>query len=308
MKQFTQLSDVADPMALVEKVLSVKGTQDLTTGHGKNLTMLFFNPSLRTRMSTQKAAYNLGMSVSALDAGQGWKLETVPRAIMNGDAQEHICDAIRVMSRYTDILAVRSFPGLQNKEEDYSELIMNAVIENSSVPVISLESATRHPLQSLTDMATILETGIKRPKIAVTWAPHPKCLPQAVVNSFLEWSSVLDADVWLAHPPGYELDNQFSQHATVTYNQQEALEDADFVYCKNWSTVSPYGQRLEGLDHWTVDSAKMGLTKQGKFMHCLPVRRNVVVMDDVLDQSVVYEQAANRVWAAQAVLLELLKA
>ena len=308
MKQFTSVADVPNVPGLIEDVLRIKGTQDHSIGKHKNLTMLFFNPSLRTRMSTQKAAQNLGMSVSVLDSGQGWKLETVPGAIMNGDAQEHICDAIKVMSSYTDVLAVRSFPALTDKEADYNETILSAVIANSQVPVLSLESATRHPLQSLTDMATIVESGVRKPKIAVTWAPHPKCLPQAVVNSFLEWSAFLDADVWLAHPPGYELDDVFTQHATVTHNQLEALEDADFVYCKNWSSVTHYGQRLEGFDNWTVDTAKMSRTKQGKFMHCLPIRRNVVATDAVIDPSIVYEQAANRVWAAQAVLQQLLKA
>lgn len=307
MKQFTCVEDVPDVPALIEKVLSIKGMKNPSFATGKNLSMLFFNPSLRTRMSTQAAAYNLGMTVSALDADQGWKLELQPGAVMNGEAQEHICDAIRVLSSYTDILAVRSFPLLQNKQEDYGEQILNAFLEYSKVPVLSLESATRHPLQSLTDLTTIVESGIRRPKIAVTWAPHPKTLPQAVVNSFLEWIPFIDAEVVLAHPVGYELDETFAKGVAVTNNQEEALEGADFVYTKNWSSVIHYGQRLPGNEDWTVTSEKMGLTREGKFMHCLPVRRNVVATDEVIDQSVVYDQAANRVWAAQAVLMDLLR-
>lgn len=306
MKQFTSLADVPDPIGLIEKALAMKGKQLLDFGKGKNLSMLFFNPSLRTRMSTQTAAYNLGMSVSVLEANQAWKLETEEGAIMNGDAQEHIKDAIRVMSLYTDILAVRAFPSLLNKADDYNETLLNACIRYSEKPVISLESATRHPLQSLTDMMTIRELGIERPKIAVTWAPHPKCLPQAVVNSFLEWSQVLEAEVVLAHPPGYELDAHFTKGVHVTHNQAEALKGADVVYVKNWSSVSHYGLRLEGFENWTVTEEKMRPTNHGKFMHCLPVRRNVVATDTVIDNGIVYQQAANRVWAAQAVLAELL--
>lgn len=306
MKQFTSVADVVDVPQLIESVRSMKGTQQLDFAKGKNLAMLFFNPSLRTRMSTQAAAYNLGMSVSMLDAQQGWKLETEPGAIMNADAQEHLQDVIRVMSGYTDILAIRSFANLQNKQDDYAETLLNACIRYSDKPVISLESATRHPLQSLTDMVTIAELGIKKPKIAVTWAPHPKALPQAVVNSFLEWTPFLEADVWLTHPAGYELDEQFSKHAQITQNQEEALEDADIVYCKNWSSVTHYGQRLEGNDHWTVDFKKMQLTNNAHFMHCLPIRRNVVATDEVIDTSIVYRQAQNRIWAAQTVLHQLL--
>lgn len=306
MKQFTKVADVPDVPGLIAKALALKGKKQLDFAVGKSLAMLFFNPSLRTRMSTQQAAYNLGMSVSVLEANQAWKLEYEPGAIMDGDAQEHVKDAIKVLSSYTDILAVRSFPGLVNREDDYNEKIMQACIEFSDKPILSLESATRHPLQSLTDMMTITESGIKKPKIAVTWAPHPKCLPQAVVNSFLEWSQFLDADVWLAHPEGYELAPEFVQGVNVTNNQAEALADADFVYTKNWSSYTHYGQKLDVAENWTVTAEKMALTKQGKFMHCLPVRRNVVAMDEVIDNSIVYEQAANRLWAAQAVIKELL--
>lgn len=306
MKQFTSVADVVDVPQLIESVRSMKGTQQLDFAQGKNLAMLFFNPSLRTRMSTQAAAYNLGMTVSTVDAHQGWKLETEPGAIMNGDAQEHLQDAIRVMSGYTDVLAIRSFAGLQNKHDDYAETLLNACIQYSDKPVISLESAIRHPLQSLTDMVTIAELRIKKPKIAVTWAPHPKALPQAVVNSFLEWTPFLEADVWLTHPEGYELDEQFAKHAHITHNQQEALEDADIVYCKNWSSVTSYGQRIDGNDHWTIDAQKMAFTNNARFMHCLPIRRNVVASDDVIDNSIVYQQAQNRIWAAQTVLHQLL--
>ncbi|MBI3238128.1 MAG: acetylornithine carbamoyltransferase [Flavobacteriia bacterium] len=306
MKQFTSVTDVIDVPQLIEAVRSMKGTQQLDFAKGKNLAMLFFNPSLRTRMSTQAAAYNLGMTVSTLDAHQGWKLETEPGAIMNSDAQEHLQDAIRVMSSYTDILAIRSFANLQHQQDDYAETLLNACIEYSDKPVISLESAIRHPLQSLTDMVTIAELGIKKPKIAVTWAPHPKALPQAVVNSFLEWTPFLEADVWLAHPEGYELDAHFSKHAHVTHNQHEALQNADIVYCKNWSSVIHYGQRLEGNDHWTIDAQKMTFTNNAHFMHCLPIRRNVIATDDVINDSIVYRQAENRIWSAQTVLQQLL--
>jgi N-succinyl-L-ornithine transcarbamylase len=306
MKQFTSVADVVDVPQLIESVRSMKGTQQLDFAQGKNLAMLFFNPSIRTRMSTQAAAYNLGMTVSTLDAHQGWKLETEPGAIMNGDAQEHLQDAIRVMSSYTDVLAIRSFAGLQNKHDDYAEKMLNACIQYSDKPVISLESAIRHPLQSLTDMVTIAELRIKKPKIAVTWAPHPKALPQAVVNSFLEWTPFLEADVWLTHPERYELDEQFAKHANITHNQQEALEDADIVYCKNWSSVTNYGHCMDGNDHWTIDAQKIAFTNNARFMHCLPIRRNVVAMDDVIDTSIVYQQAENRIWAAQTVLHQLL--
>lgn len=307
MKQFTSVHDVPDVPELIAKALALKGKQQLDFATGKNLAMLFFNPSLRTRMSTQAAAYNLGMTVSCLDANQGWKLELEQGAIMDGDAQENIQDAIRVMSSYTDILAVRSFANLTNQADDYAEKILNLCIQHSSKPVISLESATLHPLQSLTDMITIQELNIKRPKIVVTWAPHPKRLPQAVVNSFLQWSEFIDADVVLAHPVGYELDNQFTKNCRVTHNQLEALEDADIVYCKNWSSYNEYGKRPEVTENWTVTPEKMKRTKHGKFMHCLPVRRNVVVTDAVLDESIIYQQAANRIWAAQAALTEILK-
>lgn len=306
MKQFTCAGDVGDVGALIEKVMQIKGSRNPRFGEGKNLAMLFFNPSLRTRMSTQKAAYNLGMSVTAMDASQSWKMELEPGAIMNGEAQEHIRDAVRVMSEYTDILAVRSFPDLVDKETDYQEQILRAFLTYSAVPVLSLESTTRHPLQSLADVVTIAESGLKRPKIAVSWAPHPKSLPQAVVNSFLEWSTFLDAEVVLAHPEGYEPDPVFTQGIRVTHNQDEALHGADFVYVKNWSSVTHYGQRLPGNDDWMITAEKMRHTRDGRFMHCLPVRRNVVVTDEVLDASIVYAQAANRVWATQAVLMELL--
>lgn len=307
MKQFTSVADVPDVEALITKALTIKGKQLPDFAKGKNLSMLFFNPSLRTRMSTQAAANNLGMNVSVLDAGQGWKLELEEGAVMDGDTQEHIKDAIRVLSSYSDVLAVRAFPGLSSRDDDYSEKILNQCIRYSNKPVLSLESATRHPLQSLADVMTIHEQGIKKPKIAVTWAPHPKKIPHCVVNSFLEWSAFLDADVWLAHPEGYELAPEFVSHTTVTNNQAEALADADFVYCKNWSSYTDYGNKLPVEGNWTVDQVKMDLTNKGRIMHCLPVRRNVEATDEVLDNGLIYKQAENRLWAAQAVLMELLK-
>ncbi|HAA16444.1 MAG TPA: N-acetylornithine carbamoyltransferase [Cytophagales bacterium] len=309
MDNFTALADVSDPSKLLAAAAECKAQPwSPEVGTGKTIGMLFFNPSLRTRMSTQKAAANLGMNTIVMNASSdGWVLEMEDGSVMDGAAQEHIKDAVHVMSQYCDVLAVRTFATLSDREADYQEAILSQFLRHAEVPVVSLESAIRHPLQSLADMLTIQEKGIKKPKIAVSWAPHPRALPQAVTNSFLEWSQLLDAEVVLTHPEGYDLHPEFAQHADkVTHDQEEAMAGADFVYVKNWSPYQQYGQVLPVDKNWTITEEKMGLTKQGNFMHCLPLRRNVVASDAVVDASVVYEQAKNRIFSAQAVLKTLL--
>ncbi|MEX2335914.1 MAG: N-acetylornithine carbamoyltransferase [Fulvivirga sp.] len=309
MKQFLSVSDPEDPGSLVKKALAIKNNPFRNQiGKNKTLGLIFFNPSLRTRMSTQKAAFNLGMNVMVMNVDKdGWKIEFEDGAVMNGDSQEHIKDAARVMSQYVDILGVRTFPFLQDREEDYKESIITQFVQHSEVPVVSLESATRHPLQSLADLITIEELGIKRPKVVLSWAPHPRILPQAVSNSFLEWIKTTNAEVTLACPKGYELADEFINGIKVNNNQQDAFKDADVIYAKNWSSYKHYGQSLEVADDWTITTEKMDLTNRGRFMHCLPIRRNVVAADEVIDNSIVYQQAKNREYAAQVVLQEILE-
>ncbi|MFH5833255.1 N-acetylornithine carbamoyltransferase [Halalkalibaculum sp. DA384] len=310
MNKFTQVSDVEDVSALITEAIRLKADPFLSDiGSQKTLAMIFLNPSLRTRMSTQKAAQNLGMNTIVMNMGKdGWALEFEDGVVMDGNTVEHIKDAAQVISQYCDILAIRSFAKFEDRKEDYNEQVLNQLIEHASVPVVSMESATRHPLQSLADLVTIAETGIKKPKIAVTWAPHPKPLPHAVVNSFLEWIQTTEADVTLTHPKGYELDEEFSGGVEVNYDQEEALRDADFVYTKSWASYTQYGQRPPVEGNWTVTAEKMNLTNNGRFMHCLPIRRNVVAEDTVIDNSIVYEQARNRVCSCQAVLKNILEA
>lgn len=310
MKQFTQVSDVDDVHGLIKEAIRLKAEPFRSDiGKQKTLAMIFLNPSLRTRMSTQKAAANLGMETIVMNIDkEGWKLEFRDGSVMDGDAAEHVRDAAAVISQYCDILSFRSFAGLKNREEDYSELILNQLIEHATVPLVSMESATRHPLQSLADLVTIAETGIRKPKVAVTWAPHPKPLPQAVVNSLLEWIRLTDAEVQLAHPEGYELAEEFTDGIEITHRQEEALQGADFVYTKSWASYTRYGERPVVKANWTVTSQKMEATNNGKFMHCLPIRRNVVAEDTVIDNSIVYEQALNRVCSCQAVLKTILEA
>lgn len=312
MKQFTCVQDVADPAQLVQDALAIKKAphQHTTLGQNKTVILVFFNPSLRTRLSTELAAKNLGCNVMTLNVADGWKLEFADGTVMNGGTAEHIREAAGVMSQYADILAVRSFPGLEDKEKDYADEIMQAFVKYASVPVVSLESAIRHPLQSLADWVTIEEyKKTERPKVVLTWAPHPRTLPQAVSNSFLEWMQRAPVDLVLTHPKGYELDPAFVADTPVIYDQAEAFAGADFIYAKNWSALSPYGQTLPVADDWQVNAAKMALTNEAYFMHCLPVRRNVVVSDAVIDgpQSLVLPQAGNRLYAAQAVLQRLLE-
>jgi len=308
MKHFTSVQDADDPLELIQQVVDLINNPMVSSlGEHKTLALIFFNPSLRTRMSTQKAAQNLGMDVIVMNIdADAWNIEFEDGTKMNGSTQEHIKDAVRVISGYCDVMGVRTFANLQNQQEDYKEKVLSEFIEYSSVPVISLESATRHPLQSLTDMATIADSGIQRPKVAVSWAPHPKVLPHAVVNSFLEWIVETDAEVVLTHPEGYELSEEFTGGVSINHDQNKAFEDADFVYAKNWSSFSNYGQTPEVNGEWTITPEKMSRTNNGKFMHCLPIRRNVVATDEVIDQSLVYEQAKNREYAAQIVIQNLL--
>ncbi|RZA03094.1 MAG: acetylornithine carbamoyltransferase [Sphingobacteriaceae bacterium] len=313
MKQFTSVNDVTDLKAIVAEALELKKNpyayQHL--GENKTLGLVFLNPSLRTRMSTQKAALNLGMNAMVLNIDkEGWALELRDGVIMNGTTVEHIREAAAVMGQYLDIIGVRSFPGLKDREEDYTEVIFNKFVEFCGIPVVSLESATRHPLQSLADLITIEELKTKpRPKVVLTWAPHIKPLPQAVPNSFSEWMCKADVDFTITHPKGYELSTDFTQGATITHNQDEALADADFIYVKNWSAYEPYGQIFEGNEDWMLTNDKLKITNDAKVMHCLPVRRNLELSAEVLDgpNSVVVHEASNRVWAAQVVLKRMLE-
>ncbi|MBK0379507.1 Rossmann-fold NAD(P)-binding domain-containing protein [Mucilaginibacter segetis] len=314
MKLFSSVNDVKDVTALVAEALHLKQDPYAYQHLGKNKTLclVFLNPSLRTRISTQKAGINLGMNVIVLNIDkEGWALELQDNVIMNGTTVEHIKEAAAVMGEYADIIGVRSFPGLKDREEDYSENIFNKFVEYCGVPVVSLESATRHPLQSLADLVTIQELKtISRPKVVLTWAPHIKALPQAVPNSFAEWMCKADVDFTIAHPAGYELATEFTQGANITHNQNEALKEADFIYVKNWSAYEPYGQVLPGNEDWMLNNKKLEVAPDAKVMHCLPVRRNLELADEILDsaRSVVIHEAGNRVWAAQAVLKQMLEA
>lgn len=313
MKQFTSVNDVTDLNALVADALALKKAPFAHQHLGKNKTigLVFLNPSLRTRMSTQKAAMNLGMNAMVLNIDkEGWALELRDGAVMNGTTVEHIREAAAVMGEYVDIIGVRSFPGLKDREEDYNEVIFNKFIEFCGVPVVSLESATRHPLQSLADLITITELKkTVRPKVVLTWAPHIKPLPQAVPNSFAEWMCKADVDFVITHPAGYELSTEFTQGATITHNQDEALADADFIYVKNWSAYEPYGQIFGENNDWMLTNNRLKITNNAKVMHCLPVRRDLELSAEVLDgpHSVVVHEAGNREWAAQAVLKQILE-
>jgi N-succinyl-L-ornithine transcarbamylase len=320
MKQFISVKDVADINALVQKALQYKANPfaDKRLGINKRIGLLFLNPSLRTRLSTQVAAQNLGMEPIVFNVDkEGWALEFAEGAIMNGTTVEHIKDAAPVLGNYFDILCIRTFPGLQNKAQDYSETIIHQFIKYAGIPVVSLESATLHPLQSLTDLITIKESiqtngqlKNKKAKVVLTWAPHIKPIPQCVANSFSEWMTAWgEADFVITHPEGYELSTEFTNGAKVVYNQKEALKDADFVYVKNWSSYRDYGKVLTADPSWMLTNEKLSKTNDAKVMHCLPVRRNVELSDEILDgkNSLVTKEASNRVWAAQAVLSEILQ-
>jgi N-succinyl-L-ornithine transcarbamylase len=315
MKNFISVHDVKNIQALIEKALEYKANpfKDKTLGANKRIGCLFLNPSMRTRLSTQIAAQNLGMEAIVFNVGsEGWALEFEEEAIMSGSTVEHVKDAAPIMGKYFDVLAIRTFPSLKNREDDYSELYIKQFMKYAGVPVVSLESATLHPLQSLTDVITIRETfkENRKPKIVLSWAPHVKPLPQCVANSFSQWINAWgEADFVITHPEGYELDPSFTNGATVTYNQEEALQAADYVYVKNWSTFKDYGKIYCNDPDWMLTQEKLKHTCNAKVMHCLPVRRNVELSDEILDSasSIVTQQASNRVWAAQAVLSEILK-
>lgn len=319
MNQFISAKDVRDIEALVECALQYKAAplKDIHLGKGKRMGCIFLNPSMRTRLSTQIAAQQLGMEAIIFNVGQeGWSMEFEEEAIMSGTTVEHVKDAAPILGKYFDILGIRSFPNLKNKEEDYSELVIRQFIKYARIPVVSLESATLHPLQSLADLITITEQltfrplSGKKPKVVLSWAPHIKPLPQCVANSFAQWITAWGkADLVIAHPEDYGLDPAFTKGATSTHHQEEALKDADFVYVKNWSTYKDYGKVYCNDPAWMIDHSKLATTRQAQVMHCLPVRRNIELSDEILDgpYSLVTEQAANRVWAAQAVLAEILK-
>ncbi|WP_316750129.1 acetylornithine carbamoyltransferase [Pedobacter gandavensis] len=318
MKQFTSVNDVDDIKELVEAALALKkepyAHQEL--GKNKTLGLVFLNPSLRTRLSTQKAALNLGMNVMVMNMDkEGWALETRDGVVMNGTTVEHIREAAAVMGQYCDVLGLRSFPKLINREEDYNEEFFNKFISFCGVPVVSLESATRHPLQSLADLVTIKETwkGSKKPKVVLAWAPHIKALPQAVPNSFSEWMCKAQdegmLDFTIVQPAGYELSKDFTPGANISHNIDEALKDADYIYVKNWSSYNYYGKVLPFPEGWMITNERLKGTNDAKVMHCLPVRRDLELSSEVLDgpNSLVIQEAGNRLWAAQAVLKSVLE-
>lgn len=315
MQNFISVEDVYDLSNLIKRALVYKKNPllDQALGRNKRIGLLFLNPSMRTRLSTQLAAQNLGMDAIVFNVGQdGWSLEFEEEAIMSGNTVEHVKDAAPILGNYFDILGIRTFPSLKNKDDDYSELYIKQFIKYAGIPVVSLESATLHPLQSLTDLITISETfkEKRKPKIVLTWAPHVKALPQCVANSFSQWINAWgESDFIITHPEDYELDQKFTKGATIIHDQDEALRDADFVYVKNWSTYIDYGKIYTNDPEWMMTNEKLALTNSAKVMHCLPVRRNVELSDEILDgvNSIVTRQASNRIWAAQAVLSEILK-
>lgn len=318
MRKFFNVGDIGDIAAALEEAREVKKNRFAWKHLGENRTIMlvFFNSSLRTRLSSQKAATNLGMNPIVLNIGQeSWKLETELGVVMDGDKGEHLREAIPVMASYCDIIGVRSFAGLKDREYDYSETVLSQFIEYSGKPVISLESATVHPCQAFADLITIDEFKKKaRPKVVLSWAPHPKALPQAVPNSFAEWMNAADVDFVITNPEGYDLDPKFAGDAIVEHDQMKALEGADFVYAKNWScpgvnNPDDYGKILSKDPSWTIDAKHMAITDNAFFMHCLPVRRNVIVSDEVIDspQSIVIPEAANREISAQVVMKRMLE-
>ncbi|UOK42050.1 MULTISPECIES: N-acetylornithine carbamoyltransferase [Flavobacterium] len=313
MKHFTSVNDIQDlnELLLLAKQIKSAPYENKTLGENKTIGLLFFNPSLRTRLSTQKAATNLGMNTIVMNLNNdGWNLEFEDGAIMNGNKAEHIKEAAQVISQYCDIIAIRSFPTLTDKVQDEEEQVINSFKKYASVPVISLEGATEHPLQAVADILTISEFKTKkRPKVVLTWAPHPKALPHAVPNSFVKMMQLSDVEFVITHPKGYELNPEITGDSKIIHNQDEAFKDADFIYAKNWSNYNDYGQINSQDTSWTITSEKMRLTNNAKFMHCLPVRRNQIVNDAVLDgdSSIVIDQANNRTFATQAILTQILE-
>ena len=312
MKNFITPHGINNIDSLVEEAVKLKNTKPSNSqiGNGKTMILLFFNSSLRTRVSTQIAAEQLGMKVLVMDMSATWNLELEEGAVMRFDKAEHIKDAAAVLSMYGDIIGVRAFSKLESKEEDYSDELINTLDKYCTVPVVNLESSIRHPLQSLADMMTILERKDQsKPKIVMSWAPHPKALPHAVANSFLEWSQLCNHKVTVTHPKGYELYPEFLKGHQVEYDQNRAFQDADFVYVKNWSASSDYGKVINQDSSWLIDEAKMKKTNNGHFMHCMPIRRNVVATDGVIDspQSLMYQQAQNRLHSAKYVIKSILE-
>ena len=317
MNRFLNVGDIGDLHKALQEAMEIKNDRFkyVELGRNKTLLMVFFNSSLRTRLSTQKAALNLGMNVIVLDVNQGaWKLETERGVIMDGDKSEHLLEAIPVMGCYCDLIGVRSFAGLQDRDYDYAETIYHQFLKYSGKPVFAMETATGHPLQAFADLITIEEhKPVKRPKVVLTWAPHPKALPQAVPNSFAEWMNAADVDFVITHPEGYELDPKFVGNAVVEYDQRKALEGAHFVYAKNWSCPgvtrpADYGKVLSKDMRWTIDAEHMSWTDNAHFMHCLPVRRNMIVTDDVIEAptSLVIPEAANREISATVVIKRMI--
>lgn len=313
MKNFTSIYDVQNLQQLLKEAFEIKKNpyQFEQLGKHKTMCLLFFNSSLRTRISTQKAAENLGMKTIIFNINEdGWKIETEFGVVMDGDKAEHIKEAAGVIGRYSDIIGIRSFAGLKNREFDYSEHVLSQFIKYAGCPIVSMEAATGHPLQSFADVITIEEyKKTARPKVVLSWAPHPRALPQAVPNSFVEWVVAAGYEVVVTHPEGYELDEKFTKGATIEYNQNKAFEKADFIYAKNWSNYHNYGQILNLDKNWTVSADKMKLTNDAKFMHCLPVRRNMIVTDEVIDSpnSIVLEEAENRIYSAQTIIKKILE-
>jgi N-succinyl-L-ornithine transcarbamylase len=309
---YTSIQDIDSLSKWVKSAIKIKGNplKNKKLGKNKTLGMLFFNPSLRTRLSTQKAALNLGMNVMVMNfTNEGWTLEFEDGAIMNQGASEHIKEAAEVVSQYCDIIAIRAFAGLVDKDKDNAETVMAGFLKYATVPVVNMEGATGHPLQSLADAITMEEFKTEhRPKVVLSWAPHPKALPQAVANSFVEMMQLQDADFVITHPEGYELNPEIIKGSKIEYDQNKAFENADFIYTKNWSSYKDYGKITNNDPNWTVTADKMKLTNNAKFMHCLPVRRNVIVSDEVVDSenSLVIQQANNRTYAAQLVLQKIL--
>ena len=318
MKNFTSVYDIDNLQNIIAKALKIKENplENPTKGKGKTIGLVFLNSSLRTRLSSQIAAQNLGLNVLVLNAAQeAWNLEFADGTVMNGDTVEHIKDAIEVLNQYCDIIAVRCFAGMKNKEDDVNESILSQFLKHAKVPVVSLESATRHPLQSLADCITITENwpfdklkADRKPKVVLTWAPHIKPIAQAVGNSFTEWMQKMDVDFVITNPEGYDLDKNFTKDTLVIHNQEQALKDADFIYVKNWSSFDDYANMPKVEGDWMLTNEKLELTNQAKVMHCLPVRRNLELSDEVMDgkNSIIYQQAKNRIFSAQAVFSEIL--
>ena len=313
MQHYTNINDLGSLKKTVEEAIELKKNelQFKNLGEGKTICLLFFNNSLRTRLSTQKAAQNLGLNAIVMNFGnEGWQLEFEDGVVMNKNKSEHVKEAAKVIAQYCDIVAIRAFASLTDKEKDKAEIVIESFKKYAGIPVVNMESATGHPLQALADAITMEEHKVlHKPKVVLSWAPHPKALPHAVANSFIEMMQLQEADFVITHPEGYELDSEITKNSKIEYNQKKAFENADFVYVKNWSSFKEYGEVMKSDSDWTITADKMKLTNNGKFMHCLPVRRNVIVADEVIDSenSIVIEQANNRTYSAQIVLKKILE-